>query len=545
VCLVFFVAHADSARAHNVTGTWEGAYHCEVGWCKGQDFPATTELYEAAGCADVIGTNGGETITGTLQGTTLTSTSEVGSYKGEGVQTLSPDDTKLEGKGHDSNGTEGTSHSTRISTSISHVKPYTGCKVPSSEVPPAEETPAKKEEQSSLHGTAAAVTCNLDALTLQDTCTATLADTAAVHPTGPTGAIAFSSSSGGFFPFGTSCTLHSSAAAPSTSYCSVQYTPGAAAGFPNISASYAGDATHGPASGSTRFIVPGGEPAGYEESGPGSGYPNELTVEVQAPAPKTEVQAGVDKGETTSPAPAGKHLRAIEDPDIVPSMREEVAEREREERYPDIIPTMRKEVEEREIQYEKDIREMRTEINEMVRKRAGLNAQATEEVTRLVQDDNVLLEQMAEQTASPGLKKDPSSQQTLQKLSKESGELQREIGEVLRIQHQQVEGAARAIGTSRALASAARSSRRRASRTKPSGQLVGLGHARLTATATGKVKLHVRINRKVLARLAHGHKSVKLNLRILMIVPSPVVKSGLPIGMVRVITLHASRHKVH
>ncbi|HEY2437564.1 MAG TPA: hypothetical protein VGH93_10300, partial [Solirubrobacteraceae bacterium] len=306
---------------------------------------------------------------------------------------------------------------------------------------------------------------------------------------------------------------------------------------------YPGDATHAASTGSTRFVVPGGEPAGYEESGPGSGYPNELSIEVQTPAPKTEVQAGVNDGETKAPASSGKHVRAIEDPDIIPEMREEAAEREREQRYPDIIPTMRKEVEEREIQYEKDIREMRTEINEMQRARAGLNTQATEELTRVVQDDNVLLKQMAEQTASPGLKKDPASQPALAKLTKEASELQKEIGEALRIQHQQVEGVIRATGSSLARASIARKMKHKATKIKPRGRLVALGHARVLASAGGKVKLHVRLNRALLARLAHGQKTVKVNLRILMIVPSELTSSGLPVGMVRTVTLHAgSRH---
>lgn len=540
-------ALTSAASAANLTGTWQGVYHCEVGWCAGSDFPATTEYYEAPGCADVIGSNGTEQITGTLLGSTFASKSETGGYKAEGTATLSADGNHLEGKGSDSNGTSGTSTATRVSSSSS-IAPYTGCKTPSGEVgKPEEKTEEAKRTPQGTHSTGMTVMCDLEVLSGQDTCTATVADSSST-PTSPTGTVRFASASGGFFPFGTTCTLHSSPSAPSTAYCSVQYGPGAGTGFPNIGASYPGDATHAPASGSTRFIVPGGEPAGYEESGPGSGYPSELSVEVQTPGPKTEVQAGVNEGETKAPASTGKHVRAIEDPDIIPEMREEVAEREREQRYPDIIPTMRKEVEEREIQYEKDIREMRTEINEMQRARAGLNTQAMEELNRVMQDDNILLKQMAEQIASPGLKKDPASQPALSKLSKESSELQKEIGEALRIQHQQVEGTIRATGTSLARASIARAAKhkakRRAARIKPRGRLVALGHARVLASTGGKVKLHVRLNKALLKRLAHGHKTVKVNLRILMVVPSRLTSSGLPIGTVRTVTLHAgSRHK--
>ncbi|HWF33418.1 MAG TPA: hypothetical protein VG188_12775 [Solirubrobacteraceae bacterium] len=542
VSIALSAALASAASAANLTGTWQGAYHCEVGWCAGEDFPATTELYEAPGCADVIGSNGGEQIVGTLLGSTFSSTSETGGYKSEGTATLSADGNHLEGKGHDSNGTSGTSTSTRVSSSSS-IAPYSGCKMPSGEAgKPEEKGEEAKKTPQGVHSTGLTVMCDYDVLSSQDTCTATVADSSGT-PTSPTGAVTFANASGGFFAFGTTCALHSSPSAPSTGYCSVQYGPGAGAGFPNIAASYAGDPTHAAATGSTRFIVPGGDPASYDESGPGSGYPNELSVEVQTPAPKTEVQAGVNAGETKAPASSGKHLRAIEDPDIVPEMREEVAEREREERYPDIVPTMRKEVEEREIQYEKDIREMRTEINEMQRARAGLNAQATDELTRVVQDDSILLKQIAQQTASPGLKKDAASQQVLGKLSKESSELQKEIGEALRIQHEQLEGVVRATGSSLAAASNARAAKHKSKAIKPRGRLVALGHARVLAAAGGKVKLHVRLSRTLLKRLAHGRKTVNVNLRILMVVPSNVASSGLPIGMVRTVTLHAVSRK--
>lgn len=500
----------------DVSGTWN--VHSSGCGCTFQE----TYAMDPSGNVTGTGPEPGWTVTGRVSGYTFEYTDHyAGSYESHVTVTVSGDGSSYTGAFHDSNGSEGEIRGTHLSGGGKE---------------------AEGEKAGGAHASAMAVSCDLDELTLQDTCTATVADTAAVSPTGPTGTVTFSAP-GGFFPFGKACTLHSSPSAPSTSFCSVEYAPGSGSGFPNVSASYPGDSTHGAAGGSTRFVVPGGEPAGYEESGPGSGYPSELTVEVKTPAPKTEVQAGVDKGETKPPAPPGKHLRALEDPDIIPEMREAAAEREREERYPDVIPEMRKEVEEREIQYEKDLREMRTEINAMERKRAGLNTQATEELTRLLQDDNTLAKQMAEQIASPGLKRDPASQPVLEKLTKQSNELQKEVGEVLNIQHRQVEGVLRAAPSSLAswIASTARSGKRHAAKPRPTGQLVELGRSRVVAGGAGAVKLRLHLNKALLRRLAHGRKSVKLNLRILMVVPSRVFKTGLPLGTLRTITVHAGR----
>lgn len=518
--LMLATATAQAAPSVDVSGTWavySGGCGC---WFN------ETYAMDSSGKVTGTGPQVGWTITGNVSGSTFTYTDHyAGSYESHVTVTLSGDGNTYQGSFEDISHVTGEIKGKRIS--------------------------GGESKEAGTHGTAMTVSCNLDALTLQDTCTAVIGDSAGLNPTGPTGTVTFSAASG-FFPFGKECVLHSSPSAPSTSFCSVEYAPGSGAGFPNVSASYPGDSTHEASTGSTRFILPGGEPAGYEESGPGSGYPRELTIEVQAPAPKTEVQVGVNQGETKAPAPPGKHLRAIEDPDIIPSMREEVAEREREQLYPDIIPSMRKEVEEREIRYEKDLRELRTEINEMERNRAGLNAKATEELTRLMQVDNLLAKQMAEQLASPGLKKDAASQPALEKLTKQSTELQREMQEVLKIQHQQIEGVTRAMSSAASssvlravsplIASTAGAKKKHHGRKHtPRGRLVVLGHAHRVANAAGKVKLHLRLNKALLKRLAHGRKSIKLNLRILMVVPSHYVKAGLPLGMLRTITLRAHK----
>jgi hypothetical protein len=85
------------------------------------------------------------------------------------------------------------------------------------------------------------------------TCTATVADTAASGKIAPAGTAAFTSDGAGSFS-ASSCTLSPSSA--SSASCQVTYTPSTiGSGFHKITASYAGDPTHNPSSGSVNLGV--------------------------------------------------------------------------------------------------------------------------------------------------------------------------------------------------------------------------------------------------------------------------------------------------
>jgi hypothetical protein len=101
-------AGAASASALNLSGTWSATYHCEAGGCAGGDFPATDTLTQAEGSSLVTGTNGTESISGTLSGSAFSYHSSVGGYSAEGTLTISPDGGSWSGAVHDSNGTSGT-----------------------------------------------------------------------------------------------------------------------------------------------------------------------------------------------------------------------------------------------------------------------------------------------------------------------------------------------------------------------------------------------------------------------------------------------------
>ncbi len=519
-----FVTPAIAAEL-NVTGTWNAVYHCEMGWCAGQDFPAPdNKLVQAPGSTHV---QNGPEVEGTLNGHVLTLEGGSGGYHFSETVTISEDGNSWSGPLSDSNGTSGTDTAVRVSGGA--------------EEPPKKEEPGKKEETpppvKGAHGTGMTVSCNYDELTSQDTCTATVADTY-VSPTAPSGSVTFSAAAGGLFAFGRTCSLASSSSAPSTASCSVQYLPPTGGGFPSISAAYAGDATHAPSSGKTQFILPGGTPVSYDTSSPDNGgYPNEISIELQTPARETEVRAGVTKGETGTAHPVpGKTLRASEDPTIVPEMRSEVEERDREQRYPDIVPEMRKEVEEREIQYEQDVARTHREVNEAKLHPGGLSASSQVEENALVTGDLTVLAQIKQQENSPALKGDPASHATLEKLMKQSVELQKSIGEIMKLEREQTGRAVGALGSSIASLSAATFAKARP-------KLVTVGYVQRVSN-TSTIKLRIPIKRSTIERLAHGKHSLTLNLRVSMTLPSPLVKGGVPLSTIKQVKLvRASRHK--
>lgn len=121
-------------------------------------------------------------------------------------------------------------------------KPPTG---PGSTAPPAGQR----------RPTGTTVSCNYAVADAADTCIATVGDGGAPPRTTPSGTVAFTTRSGGFFSFGSTCALRPTTGSPGVASCTVQFIPPAAGGFPQIAAAYRGDATHAPSAGHTQFII--------------------------------------------------------------------------------------------------------------------------------------------------------------------------------------------------------------------------------------------------------------------------------------------------
>jgi GDSL-like Lipase/Acylhydrolase family len=113
-CQSLVPIHPASAASLNISGTWNEIYHCASGWCAGSDFPDTLDLSQAAGSSAVTGTDSvGSTITGSLNGRSLTLHALLGSYTADFKLTVAANGRSWTGSASDSNHTSGTSTATR------------------------------------------------------------------------------------------------------------------------------------------------------------------------------------------------------------------------------------------------------------------------------------------------------------------------------------------------------------------------------------------------------------------------------------------------
>lgn len=173
--------------------------------------------------------------------------------------------------------------------------PAPGCTGPAPPPPPP--PPGAK------HATSMRVMCTYVVATSTDTCTATVGDPATTGATSPTGSVTFASPHG-LFLFGRSCTLRAGSGA--TSFCSVGYLPPDMY-LPTLSAAYGGDSTHGPSSGRTQYLGAATDATTTEtprRAAPGS-LPSEVDVRFEVPAGSSLVTACALPGGGASARAAG------------------------------------------------------------------------------------------------------------------------------------------------------------------------------------------------------------------------------------------------
>ncbi len=264
LCMCVFGGLTGVASAElNVSGTWDAVYHCEHGWCAGQDFPSKGEVWVQAPGSNQVFTPTGALV-GTLNGNQLeTHGGQAGGYEYDVVRNFSADGNSWTGPLSDSNGSSGTDTGVRVSK------------------------PAP---------TATQVSCTYIVLTAQDQCTATVGDAGAT-PTTPTGTVTFSTSDGGGFALGATCNLAASQTSPSTAFCTVTYTPPGGGALPNIKASYAGDSAHSASAGTTQYGLPTNvQCAAGDAVGPPcfGAYPTERAPQVCADGTASAACKGVD-----------------------------------------------------------------------------------------------------------------------------------------------------------------------------------------------------------------------------------------------------------
>jgi hypothetical protein len=200
-----------SAAELNVTGSWQGVYHCSVGSCSGQNISATVTLNQATGSTVVTGqltgtsANGEElngAITGSLVGHTLTlegkGTKKL--YTAKGTETISEDGLSWTGTYEDSANTSGTFTAVR-------------------EAPPA--------ETAGTRPSAIEVLCTLEVASGDFTCTAQVGDAGTTGTsTVPTGTVKFLAIGGrGAFTPTETCLLSQTPGSSDVASCSVTYVP--------------------------------------------------------------------------------------------------------------------------------------------------------------------------------------------------------------------------------------------------------------------------------------------------------------------------------
>jgi pimeloyl-ACP methyl ester carboxylesterase len=102
-----------TAAALNVSGTWNANYHCEQGWCAGEDFPAPGVVFVQAKGSDEVHDG---TAVGILKGNTMTiHGGSPGEYQFDQTLTFSADGKSFTGPLSDSNGTSGTDTGVKVS----------------------------------------------------------------------------------------------------------------------------------------------------------------------------------------------------------------------------------------------------------------------------------------------------------------------------------------------------------------------------------------------------------------------------------------------
>ncbi len=225
------VAAPAAAAEVNVTGTWQGVYHCASGNCAGQEKSGVFALQQAAGSSAVSGriniTGGGEgTVSGTVSGNTLTLEGKgENGYTASGVETISADGLSFSGSYSDNTGTSGTLTASRPSLPVFETAP------------------------GSLRPSAIQVLCNYVVATSDFKCTAEVGDASDASPAKiPTGIVSFAAPSGSFSPE-TRCGLVATPHSPNVASCAVTYKSSAKippGTQPPVTGSYSGDATFAP-----------------------------------------------------------------------------------------------------------------------------------------------------------------------------------------------------------------------------------------------------------------------------------------------------------
>lgn len=546
--LALAIAPAAAVAAElDVRGTWEAGActsgtlaECEAHPEYPQKFVIETEDFKTGALAGVGETVEGKkesTFTGSINGCTVKTHSIQGTYESEATYTLSADGRRLQGTFNDTFGRkEQPTYGFRASGP--------GCGSP----------PTEGEEGAGKRPTGTSVVCNYEFATMQDTCVASVGDGGSGTPSTPTGAVKFTTTSGGFAS-GATCTLTATPLSPSVASCQLVYFT-AYSGLPAITASYSGDSTHAPSSGRTTFLgAAPGEGSLEATGGPAGEYPSEVSLETEVPAPGTTVEV-TTQPHVPNPVPVPVDLPAppkvkdasfATDEQIVEALVAEADVQGGEsartaEKLDKALETMGQTLNadlgtSTEAERQKQIKAM-AEVTESITRMEKLRAEYIKDaiegtrsagaVEKAIERDASkavpLLEGSSATGQAKGAKLETEAVQTLEALTKALKAKQ----EVLKV----------VIGnTSRVSKPRLHLGRIKIARARP------LAHASLHAAAAGKAKVTMKLNGKAVKKLAGHRSSITAVVRIEQILPSKLLPKGLPRIAVKRLVLKRAPHR--
>ncbi|MBA3808761.1 MAG: Ig-like domain repeat protein [Solirubrobacterales bacterium] len=478
----------------NASGTWKAVYHCEVGGCKGGNYPAEPTFVQEKG-SSVVHQEGAPSVVASVQGNVLTIEDSSSGYKFKQSATISADCQSWSGTLSDSNGTSGTDTATRVSGSCE------GQGGESKEAKEAKERKEKEErEKAAKHPTGTQVICNYEFATFQNVCVAAVGDGAAT-PTTPTGIVTFTTTSGGFAS-GARCSLQASATSPTVSSCTLTYIT-ANSGLPSITATYSGDATHAASAGSTQYLGGGGPEETTGESVPSAPgqYPNEVVLETTLPAAAMSVEAAVQALGHKLTGEALK-LPAIP-PGLDPQSAMDLA----------LLGSVAKDV-------------------------SGAVGDIAKEAPILDGDIQKALGRVGELLQSPT----PANQADGKILQKQTTEILERLNKTLKKQSEAEQEAIKNAGGAAFGAAIHKKVAKRRTRSVKS-----LAYVIRRNVSGGKLKLRLHIDRAALAKLAGKHNSVRVLLRVTVHLASALTPAGETRVIVKRITLKRAprAHKKH
>jgi hypothetical protein len=526
--------NAAASTTIDFRGTYVGTSEAGGSSYSGQTVVETEDC--AAGTWSGTSTGGGYTVddTGTIDGDTVTTHQDYrdSSYTADSTGTLSTDSEgrlRWAGTFTDSNGTTGSFDTTRVQRGPDDG----GCSGGGTNPPP----PPPDGKRS----TATQVICTYSFLLSVDTCTATVGSADPVDdPSVPTGTVSFVSPFG-LFSYGSSCNLKQTPGSPNVATCSVVYQP-PDAHLPTITATYNGDGKHASSSGKTKYIFPS-RAATYETPAKAQpqNYPNEIVLSTPVPVDGTAVQACVTTTTAASRASAAqtRYLPAPSAPLPLPELNRLTAQigtllgradfvnslalqGQADELAARILAGLAPGGDERAEQIRMPfMKSLGNDILKMVGMELGKLGSALTPLADTYVD-----------TVMNSMPLDPEARAAdLQ--TKETKDLLEVVRKIAEAQRRVCTPAA---GLRRVATASAKPQR-------PARKDTILATKTRKDVKAGKLELHLRLNHRLVTKLTRHRKSIRVAVRINLLMPSSLLPHGYPRGVDELITLRRAPKK--